>query len=60
MVQVYREIEHPKLRNLEKAEFVIFGYSLIFTAEVAFLQSSQATEFMCMGGNGSQRARTLV
>jgi amino acid transporter len=36
MAQVYREIEHPKLRNLEKAGFVIFGYSLIFTAGVAF------------------------
>jgi amino acid transporter len=37
MAQVYREIEHPKLRNLEKAGFVIFAYSLIFTAGVAFM-----------------------
>jgi amino acid transporter len=37
LAQVYREIEHPKLRNLEKAGFVIFLYSLIFTAGVAFL-----------------------
>ncbi len=36
MAQVYREIQHPKLRNLEKAGFVIFAYSLIFTAGVAF------------------------
>jgi amino acid transporter len=36
MAQVYREIEHPKLRNLEKAGFVIFAYSLIFTAGIAF------------------------
>src|ERR1700730_2378565 len=36
MAQVYREIEHPKLRNLEKAGFVIFAYSLVFTAGVAF------------------------
>jgi amino acid transporter len=36
MAQVYREIEHPKLRNLEKAGFLIFAYSLIFTAGVAF------------------------
>jgi hypothetical protein len=36
MAQVYREIEHPKLRNLEKAGFVIFLYSLIFTAGVSF------------------------
>ncbi|MGB9205705.1 MAG: APC family permease [Terriglobales bacterium] len=36
MAQVYREIESPKLRNLEKAGFVIFVYSLIFTAGVSF------------------------
>lgn len=37
MAQVYREIEHPKLKNLEKAGFVIFLYSLVFTAGAAFL-----------------------
>jgi len=36
MAQVYREIEHPKLPNLKKAGYVIFLYSLIFTAGVAF------------------------
>src|SRR6266850_1214023 len=36
MAQVYREIEHPKLKNLEKAGVIIFAYSLIFTAGVAF------------------------
>jgi amino acid transporter len=36
LAQVYREIEHPKLRNLEKAGFVIFVYSLLFTAGVSF------------------------
>src|SRR5579885_810690 len=36
MAQVYREIEHPKLKNLEKAGFIIFAYSLIFTAGVGF------------------------
>src|SRR6267143_1704357 len=36
LAQVYREIEHPKLRNLKKAGFVIFIYSLVFTAGVAF------------------------
>jgi amino acid transporter len=36
MAQVYREIEHPKLKTLEKAGFVIFAYSLIFTVGVAF------------------------
>jgi amino acid transporter len=37
MAQVYREIEYPKLKNLEKAGFIIFLYSLIFTAGTAFL-----------------------
>src|SRR5947199_4496037 len=36
MAQVYREIEHPKLLNLKKAALVIFMYSLVFTAGVAF------------------------
>lgn len=37
MAQVYREIEHPKLPNLKKAAWVIFLYSLIFTAGATFL-----------------------
>jgi len=36
MAQVYREIEHPKLPNLKRAALVIFLYSLVFTAGVAF------------------------
>lgn len=36
MAQVYREIAHPKLKNLEKAGFVIFLYSIIFTCMVSF------------------------
>src|SRR5579885_1070450 len=36
MAQVYREIEHPKLPNLKKAAWLIFFYSLIFTAGVTF------------------------
>jgi len=36
MAQVYREIGHPKLKNLEKAGFVIFLYSMIFTCLVSF------------------------
>src|SRR5258705_4412524 len=36
LAQVYREVEHPKLPNLEKAGLVIFIYSLVFTAGVAF------------------------
>jgi amino acid transporter len=37
LAQVYREIRHPKLPNLEKAGFIIFVYSLVFTAGVSFL-----------------------
>ena len=37
LAQVYREIQHPKLRNLEKAGLIIFAYSLVFTAGVSFL-----------------------
>jgi amino acid transporter len=36
LAQVYREIEHPKLPNLEKTGFIIFVYSLVFTAGVSF------------------------
>jgi amino acid transporter len=36
LAQVYREVEHPKLPNLEKAGLVIFAYSLVFTAGVSF------------------------
>jgi amino acid transporter len=37
LAQVYRDIEHPKLLNLRKAGFVIFVYSVVFTAGVSFL-----------------------
>jgi amino acid transporter len=36
LAQVYREIAHPKLKNLERAGWVIFGYSMIFTSLVSF------------------------
>jgi amino acid transporter len=36
LAQVYREIEHPKLRNLKKAALVIFVYSMVFTSLVSF------------------------
>jgi amino acid transporter len=36
LAQVNREIEHPKLRNLEKTGLVIFIYSLMFTSLVSF------------------------
>jgi amino acid transporter len=39
LAQVYREVEAPKLPNLEKAGLVIFVYSLIFTAGVSFFAS---------------------
>ena len=36
LAQVYRELEHPKITNLKKVGFIIFLYSLVFTAGVAF------------------------
>ncbi len=36
LAQVNREIESPKLKNLERAGFVIFVYSLLFTSLVSF------------------------
>jgi amino acid transporter len=36
LAQVNREIEHPKLKNLEKTGLVIFVYSLFFTSLVSF------------------------
>jgi amino acid transporter len=36
LAQVNREIASPKLKNLEKAGFVIFMYSLLFTSLVSF------------------------
>ena len=36
LAQVNREIAHPKLKNLERAGFIIFIYSLVFTSLVSF------------------------
>ncbi len=36
LAQVYREIEQPKVKNLQRAGMVIFVYSLVFTALVSF------------------------
>src|SRR5215467_3828525 len=36
LAQVNREIAHPKLKNLERAGWVIFGYSTLFTSLVSF------------------------
>ena len=36
LAQVYREVAHPKLKNLERAGFVIIVYSLMFTSLVSF------------------------
>jgi amino acid transporter len=37
LAQVYREIEHPKPRNLQRAGLAIFVYSVVFTGSVSFL-----------------------
>jgi len=36
LAQVYREMEAPKLKNLEKAGFIIFIYSMFLTSLVSF------------------------
>jgi amino acid transporter len=36
LAQVYREIATPKLKNLERAGFAIFLYSMLFTSLVSF------------------------
>src|SRR5437868_12192819 len=36
LAQVYRELAHPKLKNLERAGFVIILYCLVFTSLVSF------------------------
>src|SRR5579863_9375485 len=36
LAQVNREIAHPKLKNLERAGFVIFIYSMLFTSLISF------------------------
>src|ERR1043165_3041542 len=36
LAQVYREVAHPKLKNLERAGLVIFLYSMLFTSLVSF------------------------
>jgi amino acid transporter/nucleotide-binding universal stress UspA family protein len=36
LAQVYREVEAPKLPNFKKAAFIVFVYSLLFTAAVSF------------------------
>ncbi|MFB3828895.1 MAG: APC family permease [Bryobacteraceae bacterium] len=51
MAQVYREIAHPKLKNLEKAGFVIFLYSMLFTSLVSFfavmiIPDTERTKFL--------------
>jgi amino acid transporter len=40
LAQVYREIEKPKVKNLQRAGMVIFAYSLIFTALVSFFATA--------------------
>jgi amino acid transporter len=40
LAQVYREIEKPKVKNLQRAGLVIFVYSLLFTALVSFFATA--------------------
>ncbi len=40
LAQVYREIAHPKLKNLKRAAIAIFIFSVIFTSLVSFLATS--------------------
>jgi amino acid transporter len=40
LAQVYREIERPKVQNLQRAGLVIFVYSLLFTALVSFFATA--------------------
>ena len=40
LAQVYREIEQPKVQNLQRAGMVIFAYSLVFTALVSFFATA--------------------
>jgi len=40
LAQVYREIERPKVKNLQRAGMVIFLYSLVFTALVSFFATA--------------------
>jgi amino acid transporter len=36
LAQVYREIERPKVKNLQRAGLIIFVYSVVFTSLVSF------------------------
>jgi amino acid transporter len=40
LAQVYREIEHPKVKNLKRTGMVIFVYSLAFTSLVSFFATA--------------------
>jgi len=40
LAQVYREIEHPKVKNLKRTGMVIFIYSLLFTSLVSFFATA--------------------
>jgi amino acid transporter len=37
LAQVYREVESPKMKNFQRAAFIVFFYSLALTAGVSFL-----------------------
>jgi len=37
LAQVYREVESPKMKNFQKAAFIVFVYSVVLTAGISFL-----------------------
>lgn len=37
LAQVYREVESPKLKNFQRAAFIIFVYSVVLTGGISFL-----------------------
>jgi hypothetical protein len=39
LVQVYREIEYPKIKNLQIAALIIFVFAFVFTGGLTFLSS---------------------
>lgn len=37
LAQIYREVESPKLKNFQKAAFIVFVYSLVLTGGISIL-----------------------
>ena len=47
LAQVYREIEVPKVKNLQRAGMVIFIYSLVFTGAGQLLRRRRSSPTPC-------------